>query len=213
MIIRQHCVGPFQMNCYIVADPESRQGFVVDPGDEIERILADIRSHRFEIDRILLTHGHIDHVQFAQDLKTALGVPMYIHREDRPWLDTVAQQALMFGLSPGPRPEVDGFLEEGDIHAAGPYRFRVIHTPGHSPGHVILAGDEVALVGDTIFSGSIGRTDLPGGDYDVLMRSIFQKILPLGEGMRIYPGHGPASTLAEELKSNPFLQQRVDRAG
>lgn len=207
VILLPHCVGPFAMNCYVVADEASRRGFVVDPGDEIDRILADIKKHDLKIETILLTHGHIDHVAYAQDLKTALGVPMLIHEEDLPFLDRVVQQAIMFGLPPGPQPVADGTLKEGDEFCAGPHRFRVIHTPGHAPGHVILAGDGVAIVGDTLFAGSIGRTDLPGGNHGVLMRSIWQKIVPLGDDVKIFPGHGPPSTIGAERRSNPFLQQ------
>ncbi len=207
MILSCHTVGPFAMNCYIVADADSKRGFVVDPGDEIDRILADIRKHDLKIERILLTHGHIDHVAYAQDLKDALQVPMSIHRDDLPLLEQVQGQAMMFGLPPGPKPFADGRLQEGDEFFAGRHRFRVLHTPGHSPGHVILAGDKVAFVGDTLFAGSIGRTDLPGGNYEVLMRSIREKILPLGDQLTIYPGHGPESTIGEERRSNPFLQK------
>lgn len=207
MILLPHAVGPFAMNCYVVADEVSRRGFVVDPGDEIDRILADIKKHDLKIETILLTHGHIDHVAYAQDLKTALGVPMLIHREDLPWLERVEQQAMMFGLPPGPKPVADGTLAEGDEFFAGRHRFRVLHTPGHAPGHIILAGDGVAIVGDTLFAGGIGRTDLPGGNHQVLMRSIWEKIMPLGDDVKIYPGHGPASTIGVERLHNPFLQE------
>lgn len=195
------------MNCYVVADAVSKRGFVVDPGDEVDRILAEIRKHDLKIERILLTHGHIDHVAYAQDLKDALQVPMLIHPDDFPLLEQVQGQAMMFGLPPGPKPVADGSLQEGDEFFAGRHRFRVLHTPGHSPGHVIFAGDKVALVGDTLFAGSIGRTDLPGGDYDALMRSIRGKLLPLGDNLKIYPGHGPESTIGVERRSNPFLQK------
>ncbi len=207
MMLSCHTVGPFAMNCYVVADAVSKRGFVVDPGDEVDRILAEIRKHDLKIERILLTHGHIDHVAYAQDLKDALQVPMLIHPDDFPLLEQVQGQAMMFGLPPGPKPVADGSLQEGDEFFAGRHRFRVLHTPGHSPGHVIFAGDKVALVGDTLFAGSIGRTDLPGGDYDALMRSIRGKLLPLGDNLKIYPGHGPESTIGVERRSNPFLQK------
>lgn len=207
MILSCHTVGPFAMNCYLVADAVSKRGFVVDPGDEIDRILTEIRKHDLKIERILLTHGHIDHVAYAQDLKDALQVPMLIHPDDLPLLEQVQGQAMMFGLPPGPKPVADGRLQEGDEFFAGRHRFRVLHTPGHSPGHVVFAGDKVALVGDTLFAGSIGRTDLPGGNYDALMRSIREKLLPLGDDLKIFPGHGPESTIGVERRSNPFLQK------
>lgn len=200
-------VGPFQMNCYVVADDTTREGVVIDPGDETEALLELIREEGLAIRAILLTHAHLDHVARAQDMKEALGVPMYLHPADMPLLKAVPQQAVMLGL-PAPRvPTVDGPLEEGTPFEAGPLRFEVRHTPGHSPGGVCLIpeGEKVAFVGDAVFAGSIGRTDLPGGDYDTLIRSIREEILTLPDEVVLYSGHGPPTTVGRERRSNPFL--------
>ncbi|HXE71389.1 MAG TPA: MBL fold metallo-hydrolase [Candidatus Nitrosotenuis sp.] len=206
MIIRTYPVGPFQMNCYLVADEATRQGVLIDPGDETEWLLDQIQREGVQIQCIYLTHAHIDHVARAQEAKQALGVPLYVHEADAPLLKAAPQQALMLGLRPGPPVEPDGWLREGEV-SAGPLTFRVLHTPGHSPGGVTLVIGDHAFVGDAIFAGSIGRTDLPGGDLEVLLRSIKEKILTLGDQVILHPGHGPATTVGEERRSNPFLQE------
>lgn len=209
MEIRRRPVGPFAMNAYLVFDPATRDAVVVDPGDEVESLLAEIRAEKLKVKKILLTHGHIDHVAYAEDMHKALGVPMLLHADDVEMARAAPQQAMLFGLPPCRVPVIDGELREGEAVEAGSLRFEVLHTPGHSPGSVTLVADGLALVGDVVFAGSIGRTDLPGGDYDVLMKTIWSKIVPLGKGCRLYPGHGPETTVREELASNPFLQQPI----
>lgn len=208
MEIRRRPVGPFQMNAYIVFDEASRVGVVVDPGDGVDELLEEIRRERLDIRLILLTHGHIDHVAYAQDMHEALEVPMLLHKDDHAMAVAAPQQAAMFGLPPCRVPVIDGELAQGQVVEAGPLRFAVRHAPGHSPGSVILVAPGAALVGDVIFAGSIGRTDLPGGDHQTLMDSIWNQVVPLGKDVRLYPGHGPDTTVGEELASNPFLQQR-----
>lgn len=195
------------MNAYIVFDPETRDGVVIDPGDEVDALLEEIRAEKLRIRKILLTHGHIDHVAYAEDMHEALGVPMVLHAADVEMARAAPQQALLFGLPPCRVPRLDGELREGEDVEAGSLRFSVLHTPGHSPGSVTLVAEGFALVGDVIFAGSIGRTDLPGGDFDTLMETIWSKIVPLGEACRLFPGHGPETTVRQELASNPFLQQ------
>lgn len=206
MIVHRCPVGPFEMNCYLAADPVTREGVVIDPGDEIEALLALIERERLEIRAILLTHGHIDHVARAQEMKLALGVPMYAHPAEAPLLAAAPQQARLFGLRPGPVPEVDGPLTGGMVFEAGPLRFQILDTPGHSPGGITLVSGQDAFVGDAIFAGSIGRTDLPGGDLPTLLRSIREQIYPLGDETVLHPGHGPATTVGRERATNPFVQ-------
>lgn len=206
MIIHTRPVGAFQMNCYLVADEATREGVVIDPGDEIPLLLDLIRREGLKIQAILLTHGHVDHVMHAQDLKAALGIPLCAHPADQDLLQAAPQQALMFGLTPGPVPVVDQELQEGVAFQAGPLTFRVLHVPGHSPGGVALVIGDCAFVGDTLFAGSVGRTDLPGGDFRQLARSIRGKLYTLPEQTVLYPGHGPATTVGEERRSNPFVR-------
>ncbi len=206
MIIHTRPVGAFQMNCYLVADEATREGVVVDPGDEISSLLDLIRREGLKIAALLLTHGHVDHVMHAQELKEALGVPICAHPGDLELIQAAPQQALMFGLAPGPVPVVDQPLQEGVAFQAGPLTFRVLHVPGHSPGGVALVLGNCAFVGDTIFAGSIGRTDLPGGDYRQLVESIRRKLYTLPEDTVLYPGHGPATTVGQEMRSNPFVR-------
>lgn len=194
------------MNCHLVYDEASKTGVVVDPGDEIDRIRAAIRERELTITHILLTHGHIDHVAYAEDLHEELKVPMLLHPQDWQMARQVQMQAQMFGLPPCRLPVIDGPLEEGQVIESGPLRFEVLFTPGHSPGSVTLKLPGHALVGDVIFQGSIGRTDLPGGDLRVLMDSIWQKVIPLGDDVVLYPGHGPITTVAREKRGNPFLE-------
>lgn len=206
MIILTCPVGAFQMNCYLVADEATREGVVVDPGDETEALLDRIRGEGLKIHALLLTHGHVDHALRAQDLKEALGVPLYAHPGDLPLLEVLPQQAMRFGLLPGRVPVVDGPLEGGTDFQAGPLTLRVLHTPGHSPGGVTLVAGSAAFVGDAIFAGSIGRTDLPGGDHRLLARSIREKIYALPDDTVLYPGHGPTTTVGEEKRTNPFVR-------
>lgn len=202
-------VTPFQQNCTILFDDESKKGVVVDPGGEIEHIRKVLDDNDLSIVEIWLTHGHIDHAAGAMELKDALGVDIVgPHRDDRELLLNLESQAQMFGLAGQVRNAVpDRFLEEGDTVEFEGHRFEVFHCPGHSPGHIVLFDREArfAHVGDVLFRGSIGRTDLPGGSHDQLIRAIKEKLLPLGDDITFICGHGPGSTFGEERESNPFL--------
>lgn len=206
MIIHTLPVGPFQMNCYVVADETTRDAVIIDPGDEVEEIVGLVRREGLKVHALLLTHGHVDHVLHAQDAKDALGVPLFAHPDDLPLIARAPEQAMFFGLRPGRVAQVDGPLEEGVAFQAGTLTFRVLHTPGHSPGGVTLAIGQAAFVGDSVFAGSIGRTDLPGCDHGSLVRSIRNKIYSLPDETVLYPGHGPATTVGEEKRTNPFVR-------
>jgi len=209
MKIEVYPVGPFQMNCYLAYDEASKRGVVFDPGDEIPRLLSRIQHLGLDISQILLTHGHIDHVAYAEDLHRALGVPMLLHRDDWEMARAAPQQALMFGLPPGPVPDIDGELKPAAAYEAEPFTFEIRHTPGHSPGSVTFIdhAHRVAFVGDVIFEGSIGRTDLPGGSFRQLLRTIEQHILTLPDDYRLLSGHGLETTVGKERSSNPFLEE------
>ncbi len=203
-------VTPFQQNCTVLFDPETRHGVVVDPGGDVEVITQVLKENGLAIDAIWLTHGHIDHAGGAVDLKAELGVDIVgPHRDDEPLLSGLEEQARMFGLE-GPVRNVtpDRWLSDGDEVAIGEHRLEVFHCPGHAPGHVIFfdrAGN-FAHLGDVLFNGSIGRTDLPGGDHAQLLASIRDKVLPLGDDVGFICGHGPGGRIGEERRSNPFLK-------
>ncbi len=202
-------VTPFQQNCTLIWDEEKKTGAVVDPGGDIERIEAGIAKTGMTVEKIILTHGHMDHAGGAAELKEKLGgVPIEgPHQADKFLLDGLARQALEFGV-PGVRTVTpDRWLDEGDTVAVAGATFDILHCPGHSPGSVVLinAAQRFALVGDVLFRGSIGRTDFPYGDHDALIGAIKTKLLPLGDDYVFICGHGPMSTFGEERQSNPFV--------
>ena len=200
-------VGPFAENSYFLVDVESRESIAIDPGDEAPRLLALVRRHGLIVRYILNTHGHLDHVGAVAELKVATGAPFHIHRGDLDLLESLPMQAALFGLRPPAVPAVDGFLSEGSAFVFGrdPHRVDVLETPGHTPGGVTLRVASKVFVGDALFAGSIGRTDLPGGDHDTLMRSIRARLLALPDETEVYSGHGPATTIGSERRTNPFL--------
>lgn len=202
-------VTPFQQNCTILFDVDEKIGVVVDPGGDVEHIVAGLKENNITATAIWITHGHIDHVGGAMDLKEALGVEIIgSHEDDRPLLEKVETQAQLYGLAGKVRNCIpDRFLKEGDQVSFGEYVFEVLHCPGHAPGHVVYynRAAKFAHVGDVLFRGSVGRTDLPGGDHDALIRSIKEKLLPLGDDIGFLCGHGPGGRFGEERRSNPFL--------
>jgi glyoxylase-like metal-dependent hydrolase (beta-lactamase superfamily II) len=212
MILKVLPLGPFQANCFILADKATRQAAVIDPGDEPEKILRAARG--LEVKVILLTHGHLDHVSGARRLKEETGAPLLIHAADRELYEGLRDQYAaapgMFGLSLGPGHDPlppDGTLEDGQEVAFGPRRFRVIHTPGHTPGCCCLLGEGILFSGDTLFCGGIGRTDLGGGDLARELGSIRSKLYTLDPATVVYPGHGPETTIGDEKEGNPFTQE------
>lgn len=202
-------VTPFQQNCTILFDEETKAGVIVDPGGDVDTLVETIRQNAISIEAIWLTHGHIDHAGGAMELKEALGVDIIgPHADDKPLLDNLEAQADRFGLTGAVRNCVpDRFLSEGEVLSFGDHRFEVLHCPGHAPGHVVYYNRTQAFahVGDVLFSGSIGRTDLPGGDHATLIRSIKEKLLPLGDEIGFICGHGPGGRFGEERRNNPFL--------
>lgn len=202
-------VTPFAQNCSILVCTATKRAAVVDPGGDVARIRAALDDLGVAPEKILLTHGHIDHAGGAAELADALDVPIEgPHADDAFLLRELEAQGRMFGLS-GARAVAPGrFLVEGNLVKVGALAFDVLHIPGHTPGHVVFVQPQarIALVGDTLFAGSIGRTDFPYGDHDTLIHGIATKLVPLGDDLAFLPGHGPASTIGAERQSNPFLQ-------
>jgi glyoxylase-like metal-dependent hydrolase (beta-lactamase superfamily II) len=212
IIIETQAVAPFYKNGFVVACPRTRQGVVIDPGDEVDRLIEFAARERIAIGQILLTHAHVDHVTGVPRAKRTFGVPVHLHRDDLFLYERAAEQGAYFGVHVDPLPPVDRFYAPGEAIAFGECEARVHHTPGHCPGGVCLevvhAGDPARhlFVGDTLFAGSIGRTDLPGGDYATLIGSIRSVLFAFGDEARVYPGHGPETTIGHERRTNPFLQ-------
>lgn len=204
-------VTPFEQNCSIVWCAATKKAAVVDPGGDLDRILAAAAKLGVTIEKILITHGHIDHAGGTARLARELGVPIEgPHPEDRFWIDGMPDQSRMFGLPNAEAFTPDRWLADGDTVTVGEQTFQVIHTPGHTPGHVVFfhPGARLALVGDVLFAGSIGRTDFPRGDHATLIGSIRNKLFPLGDDVRFVPGHGPMSTFGRERASNPYVADR-----
>lgn len=204
-------VGPFQANCFLVRS--GADGVVIDPGAEPERVAALLDARGVTPHAILLTHAHVDHVGGVSDLARRYDAPVYLHEADLPLYERAAEHGAMFGVRVEAPPPPDAWLAHGQVLEFGEIRFEVRHAPGHSPGGVVLVGDGSAFVGDCIFAGSIGRTDLPGGDTATLIESIQEQILTLPAETTLYSGHGPATTVAAEAESNPFVGRAAGRGG
>jgi hydroxyacylglutathione hydrolase len=212
MILETAAVGPFFKNGYVVGCENTRKAVFIDPGDEVEQLLAFIAAEKLDVTHILLTHAHVDHVSGVAEARRALGVPIHLHRDDLFLYDNAVRTGMMFGLTVEQPPPVDEFYEGDGPIDFGDYRVRVVHTPGHCPGGVCLAISKQGeaspphlFVGDTLFAGSIGRTDLPGGNYDTLLSAITQKLFAFPDDSIVYSGHGPATTIGHEKRTNPFV--------
>ena len=211
MIIETRAVPPFQKNGYVVACEATRETVVIDPGDEVDMLLDIVNAQSLSVQSILLTHAHVDHVTGVRRAKQALQVPVYLHADDQSLYDAAPQQAAFFGLHCDALPAIDRYYDLATTLAFGAYEIEVHHTPGHCPGGVCLqVGSEGTeglelFVGDTLFASSIGRTDLPGGDYDTLIGSIRSVLFAFPDEARVYSGHGEPTTIGRERRTNPFL--------
>ena len=205
-------VTQFQQNCALIWDDTSKQAFVVDPGGDVPRITEAIGKLGLTVERILLTHGHIDHAGGAAELREALGVPLEGPDErDAFLLDGLTEQGRAYGIAGSRNVRPDRWLNEGDVVTLGVHRFGVLHCPGHTPGHIVFTNDaaRVALVGDVLFKGSVGRTDFPYGDTAALLASIRDKLMPLGDDVSFLCGHGPGSTIGVERRTNPYVAEAL----
>ncbi len=206
-------VGPMQANAYLAICEQTGACALVDPGEEAERLIEAAANEGARIESILLTHGHLDHVGGVAEAKRETGAAVFLHPADAGLYAAAAAHAMSYGLEIEEPPSPDGELEDGQIIEIGVEQLEVRLTPGHSPGHVCLVGDGFAMVGDCVFAGSIGRTDLPGGDYRTLMESINERILTLPDETILYSGHGPATTVGRERQVNPFLTGAIGWSG
>ena len=215
MLMEVRAVGPFFKNGFVLACPDTREAILIDPGDEVPELLAVADRSALSIRHILLTHAHVDHITGVAAAKRALGAPVYLHRDDLFLYEHAIEMGAMFGLRVEQPPPVDVFYEPGQAVAFGTLEAQWHHTPGHCPGGVCLQVGRAGrpgtdlFVGDTLFSGSIGRTDLPGGDAPTLIASIRDVLFPFGDEAKVYPGHGPATTIGQERRTNPYLVDLV----
>ena len=219
MLIEIRAAPPFMKNGFVLADETTRDGVVIDPGDDVEELLDVVREHDLRIAWILLTHAHFDHITGVRRAREVLGCPVVLHADDLPLYEAAKQQGVAFGFRVEAQPAPDRFYGPDDVFRFGGHQIRAHHTPGHSPGGVCLAvttpgpdgtgvvAPKTLVVGDTLFAGSIGRTDLPGGDMDTLLASIRNVLFAFGDDAVVYPGHGEPTTIGEERRTNPFLRQ------
>jgi glyoxylase-like metal-dependent hydrolase (beta-lactamase superfamily II) len=212
MILESAAVGPFFKNGYIVGCENTREAVFIDPGDEVEQLLAFVSAEQLRVTHILLTHAHVDHVSGVAEAKRALEAPVYLHKADLFLYQNAVRSGMMFGLTVEEPPPVDVFYEGEGPMTFGDYQVRVLDTPGHCPGGVCLAVSKTGdpspphlFVGDTLFAGSIGRTDLPGGDYETLLKAITEVLFAFPDESIVYSGHGPETTVGRERQTNPFV--------
>ena len=216
MILEVRAVAPFYKNGFLAACERTREAVLIDPGDEVDELMGVVRDLDVDVRGILLTHAHVDHITGVASAKDAFAVPVYLHRDDLFLYEAAVRQGEMFGFKVREQPPIDVYYDLSPIHF-GEYEVRVHHTPGHCPGGVCLqigprgTSGKHLFVGDTLFARSIGRTDLPGGNYDVLMRSITEVLFPLGDDAVVHPGHGPDTYIGLERTTNPFVLEYLAR--
>jgi glyoxylase-like metal-dependent hydrolase (beta-lactamase superfamily II) len=203
-------VGPLQCNCSIIGDETSHEAMVIDPGDEIEDVLALVRKHNLQVKQIVITHAHIDHVGGAMKLRAATGAPILLNQNDYELLKIMDVQAAWIGVADPGKVDIDHSISAGDSVIAGTHQAQVLHTPGHTEGSICLyfSAEKKLIAGDTLFAGSIGRTDLPGGSMQKILRSLHDTVLALPDETVVVPGHGPLTTIGDERERNPFLVKR-----
>lgn len=203
-------VGPLRCNCSIIGDENTREAMVIDPGDDIEDVLTVLQKHSLTVKQIIITHAHIDHVGGAMKLRAATGAPILLNENDYALLQMLDEQAAWIGMAAPEKVEIDQNARPADTVKAGSLAAQILHTPGHTEGSICLyfATEKRLIAGDTLFAGNIGRTDLPGGSFDKLIRSIHEKVLTLPDETVVVPGHGSLTSIGEERESNPFLAKR-----
>lgn len=203
-------VGPLQCNCSVIGDESSHEGMVIDPGDDIDDVLALVRKHNLQVKQIVITHAHIDHIGGAMKLRAATGAPILLNQNDYALLKILDVQANWIGVPTPEKVEIDRSVTTGETVSAGSHTAEILHTPGHTEGSICLyfAAEKKLIAGDTLFAGSIGRTDLPGGSMQKIMRSLHGTVLALPDETVVVPGHGELTTIGDERKSNPFLVKR-----
>ena len=206
MILKSLVVGPLEVNCLVLACEETKEGIVIDPGDNVPGILEMVESDGIQVKEIVATHGHFDHIGRVKTLKENLDVPFAIHEDDMFMVEGLVEIASFLDIETDEAPEVDRFIQIGETITFGNESMSVVHTPGHAPGNVTLLGPGHAIVGDVLFAGSIGRTDLEGSDPEVQMASIKRELMTLPDETQVYPGHGPFTTIGQERATNPFLR-------
>ena len=210
MIHEMLAVGPLQCNCSVIGDEANHEAMVIDPGDDIEEVLALIRKHNLQVKQIIITHAHIDHVGGAMKLRAATGAPILLNQNDYALLKMLDVQAAWIGVPTPGKVEIDRSVTTGETISAGSHTAKVLHTPGHTEGSICLyfEAEQKLIAGDTLFAGSIGRTDLPGGSMQKIMRSLHDTVLALPDETVVIPGHGEVTSIGEERESNPFLVRR-----
>jgi len=205
MRIKTIVVGPFEMNCYIVAEDTFPDCIIIDSGVEPEKLIKTIDNAELKPVKIINTHNHIDHARRVSDIQKHYQIPFYICENDQPLLESLREQGMLFGFDASEAPQIQGFLKDGDSFKLVEKTFKILHTPGHSPGSISILTDGHVFVGDVLFKDSIGRTDLYGGNYNILIKAIREKLLVLPDETIVYSGHGPTTTIGREKKQNPFL--------
>ncbi|HYA88030.1 MAG TPA: MBL fold metallo-hydrolase [Nitrospirota bacterium] len=208
MLLMRLVVGPLQVNCFILADEKTLDAVVIDPGDDAEDILKIIRDKRLKVRYVVDTHAHFDHVGANKAIKDATGALLLLHEADAAALASVSKQSSAFGMVTVSSPPADKYVKHGDVITAGEVALKVLHTPGHTPGGISLLEQGMVFTGDALFAGSIGRTDFPGGDLTTLLRSIKTNLMTLPDDTKVFSGHGPASTIGDERRDNPFLNEQ-----
>ena len=206
MIIKNIVVGPLEVNCYILGCEDTKEAAIIDPGDNADEIISNIEKEGLNPKFIINTHAHFDHIGGVKVIQDHFKIDFILHEGDLFLVENASEQATAFGLKPISKPEVNKNVTNGEKVNLGDKSITVIHTPGHSPGGVCYYSGNNVFVGDTLFAGSIGRTDLPGGSYDTLINSIKENLFPLGDSTIVYPGHGPSTTIGNEKEHNPFLK-------
>jgi len=206
MFIKSLVVGPLEENCFVIADTKTKEAMIIDPGDEPDRIMEIIKNNNLKVKYIVCTHAHFDHIGAVPDIKGKTGAKVVMHKNDLELYSSAKDQAALWGYNLEPLPDPDMFVIEGDELIIGSLKFKVLHTPGHSPGGICLYGEGIILTGDTVFAGSVGRTDFFGGSIEELKKS-FKRIISLPSSLKIFPGHGESSTVEEEKEMESFIQE------